>query len=841
VRRLSQFKSKRPSASAQWAEAASVDEHGNGAEVMQNAAAIALASALPQSPLASPSGGSTTSAAALAAANARVAFPLSPGGTVVLNSGGGSSSRLLVGGSPFGGGSLRDPSGTPFSLEIQSRATTAAQTARRGSASSAASEAQRNEAADVNNTVHPLGSVGGTGGGLTTATVRTSGLDSSQRSSSGTGGPDRERSVSPSSRPSHSTRTALTLSPGMQGATGGGGGVGPRVGGLCADLSAMPASSAMAVAAKIAEAPHGPRWETLKQLADDALVAFLQSLVAINISRELDRWRSDPALVALAQAKNPAATRYTIDMGFGLHAGWAIEGSIGSALKIDASYLSPNVNIAARLDGATKQYGVPLLFSGSFRSLLQPDIRARCRHLDRITVKGSSAPIDIYTFDIGKAAMNGKLRPGKRGGAAGAIADGGAGGSAPARRGSQQLASMPEGADESASETEEQKQAADTSALAGMPLGGEESARSATENSLQRTNTRRKPGLRLMDVARAEVSDHGESADGEHGPRNSAQQGSNGGAGLAPSTSAPSVAPLFPTGAGKVMAVAMAAQRFVKGFSRFKSTAATGSAVAPAPSASSSPPSGAAGADGTGSIRVAVQPRSTMQVAQLPEAGSMLEFGGASAAVTAAGTRESTVVTGFTESSVAASASSAPTTAAFSSKQATVAPPPSTSTPVVKLHMDATGDDAAAVAAAAAAKPVAPTSILRAVSSSMAGQSPLVGPSSQQPPQLMSQLSLSPAAPAAPPAPLLSAAAMRLNALCGSLQVGVSATFIAHHNAAVRLYLAGRWSRAREVLETHVLPSHPDDGPALKLMQRMKERKFKAPKNWPGYTKLTDK
>jgi len=41
-------------------------------------------------------------------------------------------------------------------------------------------------------------------------------------------------------------------------------------------------------------------------------------------------------------------------MGFGLHTGWAIEGAIGSTYKIDASYLSPNVNIASRLDGATK-------------------------------------------------------------------------------------------------------------------------------------------------------------------------------------------------------------------------------------------------------------------------------------------------------------------------------------------------------------------------------------------------------------------------------------------------------------------------------------------------------
>ena len=38
-----------------------------------------------------------------------------------------------------------------------------------------------------------------------------------------------------------------------------------------------------------------------------------------------------------------------VKMGFGLHVGWAIEGAIGSQFKIDASYLSPNVNMASRL------------------------------------------------------------------------------------------------------------------------------------------------------------------------------------------------------------------------------------------------------------------------------------------------------------------------------------------------------------------------------------------------------------------------------------------------------------------------------------------------------------
>lgn len=51
-------------------------------------------------------------------------------------------------------------------------------------------------------------------------------------------------------------------------------------------------------------------------------------------------------------------------LGYGIHMGWSIEGAIGSEYKIDASYLSPNVNIASDLEGSTKSYGVPLLISG---------------------------------------------------------------------------------------------------------------------------------------------------------------------------------------------------------------------------------------------------------------------------------------------------------------------------------------------------------------------------------------------------------------------------------------------------------------------------------------------
>ncbi len=86
-------------------------------------------------------------------------------------------------------------------------------------------------------------------------------------------------------------------------------------------------------------------------------------------------------------------------MRFGLHAGWAIEGAVGSRHKVDATYLSPHVNLAARMETAATQYGVPVLMTDSFYQILSTDPRKWCRKLDVITVKGSATPRSIYTFD----------------------------------------------------------------------------------------------------------------------------------------------------------------------------------------------------------------------------------------------------------------------------------------------------------------------------------------------------------------------------------------------------------------------------------------------------------
>ena len=65
-------------------------------------------------------------------------------------------------------------------------------------------------------------------------------------------------------------------------------------------------------------------------------------------------------------------------------------------MKIDASYLSPHVNMASRLEAATKQYRVPLLMSEAFFTGLSGHVQSTCRRVDRVIFKGSTDPIQIY-------------------------------------------------------------------------------------------------------------------------------------------------------------------------------------------------------------------------------------------------------------------------------------------------------------------------------------------------------------------------------------------------------------------------------------------------------------
>ena len=136
-------------------------------------------------------------------------------------------------------------------------------------------------------------------------------------------------------------------------------------------------------------------------LADLSIISFLTVMAKIYKSEKLNKYKTNQNI--LSRLPN-----YSVKMGFGLDQGWAIEGAIGSEFKIDASYLSPHVNLSSRMEAATKQYGVPFLISSNVYNILSPEMRKICRKIDVVTVKGSKVPITLYTINISLERLDSK-------------------------------------------------------------------------------------------------------------------------------------------------------------------------------------------------------------------------------------------------------------------------------------------------------------------------------------------------------------------------------------------------------------------------------------------------
>lgn len=130
----------------------------------------------------------------------------------------------------------------------------------------------------------------------------------------------------------------------------------------------------------------------IQAFTDRALLGMLKSFAGIHRDKSLNIWKNDFRLSAGVSA-------YDADIMYGMDAGWAVEGAVGSEYKIDATYLSPHVNMASRMMSATKQYGVTILVSKAVQKLLSKNCRKKLRHIDTVYVKGSHVKQDIFTYD----------------------------------------------------------------------------------------------------------------------------------------------------------------------------------------------------------------------------------------------------------------------------------------------------------------------------------------------------------------------------------------------------------------------------------------------------------
>lgn len=82
-------------------------------------------------------------------------------------------------------------------------------------------------------------------------------------------------------------------------------------------------------------------------------------------------------------------------IGVGINYGVVTVGNIGCEKKMNYTVIGDPVNLASRLEGATKMYHQPLLMSQAVRDRVKDQVR--CRQVDRIAVKGKSEGVNVYT------------------------------------------------------------------------------------------------------------------------------------------------------------------------------------------------------------------------------------------------------------------------------------------------------------------------------------------------------------------------------------------------------------------------------------------------------------
>ena len=110
---------------------------------------------------------------------------------------------------------------------------------------------------------------------------------------------------------------------------------------------------------------------------------------ALKMHARLDKLNAQWQIEAAASGRSLPL----IEIGTGLNTGPCVVGNMGSTLRVDYTVLGDDVNLASRLEGQSKTYGVRVVI-GPITREQAPDFAAI--ELDLIKVKGKTRPVNIY-------------------------------------------------------------------------------------------------------------------------------------------------------------------------------------------------------------------------------------------------------------------------------------------------------------------------------------------------------------------------------------------------------------------------------------------------------------
>ncbi len=121
--------------------------------------------------------------------------------------------------------------------------------------------------------------------------------------------------------------------------------------------------------------------------------AYLACIAALSMMDEISQMNEDHA------QKSSDYQHYKlheIKVGIGINTGECVVGNMGSDTRFDYTALGDSVNIASRLEGQSKPYGVPIVIGEATAAQVRD--RLAIYEIDLIRVIGKSEPLHIYAL-----------------------------------------------------------------------------------------------------------------------------------------------------------------------------------------------------------------------------------------------------------------------------------------------------------------------------------------------------------------------------------------------------------------------------------------------------------